>query len=262
MGNKRRVWDKQKLFDAVKNNHSLAGVLRELGMRVGGGNYNTIKSAIREFGLDTSHWDAKKASGVSTGGRTIPMKDILVRNSSYNSTNTLRNRLVKEGYFKEECNRCGLSKWLGNKIPLELNHINGDRNDNRLCNLEIICPNCHALTENYRGRNKRIAKERRYCKRCGNEIGKGRTGLCSRCYFYRKFYNDDEKYCKNCKMKISKWAKNGLCKGCAQKNRYGNLNRPSGEQLLKEVEELGYCGTGRKYGVTDNAIRKWLGIKK
>jgi len=45
---------------------------------------------------------------------------------------------------------CGLTEWLGEKIPIELHHINGDRNDNKLENLQILCPNCHTFTDNYR----------------------------------------------------------------------------------------------------------------
>jgi len=54
----------------------------------------------------------------------------------------------------ERCESCKLTEWMGQKIPLELHHVDGDRFNNELVNLQVLCPNCHALTDNYSGRNK------------------------------------------------------------------------------------------------------------
>jgi hypothetical protein len=83
-----------------------------------------------------------------------PMSEILVKDSTYQSFK-LKRRLLKEGLKQHICEYCRLSEWQDIPIPLELHHLNGDNRDNRLENLQLLCPNCHALTESYRGRNKK-----------------------------------------------------------------------------------------------------------
>ena len=67
----------------------------------------------------------------------------------------VRKKLLEEGYKEHKCENCGLETWLGEPIALELHHIDGDRNHNELSNYQLLCPNCHAMTDSYRGRNAR-----------------------------------------------------------------------------------------------------------
>lgn len=85
-------------------------------------------------------------------GVPLSIEEILIENSSY-QTNKLRLRLLKEGLKKPICETCNNTEWNGKPIPLEVSHKNGNNSDNRLENLELICPNCHALTDSYRGKN-------------------------------------------------------------------------------------------------------------
>ena len=71
-------------------------------------------------------------------------------------TNKVRERLLEEGYKEHKCECCGLTTWLGNPIPLEVHHKDGDRHNNVIENFELLCPNCHAFTDSYRGKNSRI----------------------------------------------------------------------------------------------------------
>lgn len=80
------------------------------------------------------------------------MQEILKEDSIYQSYK-LAKRLIKEGIKESKCECCNLSKWQNKPIPLELHHINGIHSDNRLENLQLLCPNCHALTDSYRGKN-------------------------------------------------------------------------------------------------------------
>ena len=68
-------------------------------------------------------------------------------------SNKLRIKLLREGLKKPICECCGNEFWNGYPIPLEVHHVDGDKTNNELSNLQILCPNCHALTSTYRGRN-------------------------------------------------------------------------------------------------------------
>lgn len=158
-GTPNRKYTDDDLRDAVANNQSYRGVLIQLGIRPAGGNYETLKKRIENLNLDTSHFRGKGWSKQQTSvhRKKRSMEEILVKNSTYTTSNHLKKRLLNEGYFEHRCMSCDLDTWLDQPIPLELDHINGDRRDNRLENLRLLCPNCHALTDTYRGKNITVA---------------------------------------------------------------------------------------------------------
>ena len=78
---------------------------------------------------------------------------LLVKTDSRNGRANLKKRLIEAGIKEDRCERCGISEWLGEKLSIHLHHKNGDGTDNRLENLEMLCPNCHSLTDTYGGRN-------------------------------------------------------------------------------------------------------------
>lgn len=152
----RRKWTDEQFVEAVKTSLSYAEVLRKLGLKTAGSNYDTVKRKIIELNLDTSHMTGKawnKGEKYKPIRKAIPLNEVLVENSTWVNTNNLRKRLLKEGLKEYICECCGNSEWLGKPIALELHHINGIKSDLRLSNLLILCPNCHAFTDNYRGKN-------------------------------------------------------------------------------------------------------------
>ena len=152
----KRKWTDEQFIEAVKSSFSYAEVLRKIGLKAAGSNYDTVKRKISELNLDTSHMTGQ---GWNQGDRykpireKRPLEEVLVEHSTWINTNNLRKRLLKEGVKSRKCECCGRTEWMGKPISLELHHINGVKDDLRIENLQILCPNCHAFTDNYRGRN-------------------------------------------------------------------------------------------------------------
>ncbi len=154
---RKRSWTEAQLRLAVKTSRSYAQVLHKLNLFAAGGNYDQIKKYVRELGLSTAHFSGRLWSkGFKLGPKPlIPLEKILRKDVFYQSFK-LKKRLFAVGLKSPWCEECGWArKSRGGYLPLELDHINGDRHDNRLANLRILCPNCHSLKPTHRGRNKK-----------------------------------------------------------------------------------------------------------
>lgn len=221
----------KELRDAVENSYCYSDVLRCLGMCTKGRNRDTIKKYISKWKISTCHFlsfkelIAKRKEEDPSYLHKNTIESILVVGSKIGSSK-LKKRLYQEKYKEPICELCGQDEnWLGKKISLILDHINGINNDNRIENLRIVCPNCNATLDTHCGKNlKQIHK----CLDCNKKIS-----------------NKQTKRCVSCAGKIRGF-----------KNR--KVKRPPYNQLIVEVKEFGYVGTGKKYGVSDNAIRKWI----
>ena len=147
---------------AVADNKSIAGVLRQLGLRPIGGNYKTIKRIVASNKIDISHFTGQgwNVGLVFKPNKSIEDNEVFTINSVYKCSWRLRERYKKYTGIAY-CENCGLSEWMGKPIPLEIHHINGNNTDNRIANLQLICPNCHAFTKYYRGRATLSARSER-----------------------------------------------------------------------------------------------------
>jgi hypothetical protein len=220
---------------------SIADVCRSLNVRPTGGNYKTVKSKILLWNVNTDHFTGQ---GWNVGKRfksfcvKIPLSDILIENSTYTNSDRLKIRLYNEGIKEKKCEKCGLSEWLNEKITFELHHCNGNNLDHRIENLKILCPNCHSQTENFRKNLLSVRNEHRkikYSQIVKEKINSGNTCECG------KKIKRDSKYCTKCY---------GL--------KHRKIDRPDINSIIEEVKLFGYRTTGKKYGVSDNSIRKWI----
>jgi Zn finger protein HypA/HybF involved in hydrogenase expression len=223
---------------AIAGARSFSDALRRLGLRPAGGNHATLRKYAARWSISTDHFDpaAIRREALSRANSAIPLADVLVRGSTYSRAN-LKRRLLETGLKKAACEMCGQGEsWRGSRLALILDHINGVHDDNRFENLRILCPNCAATLATHCGRKNVVAVDGRDCLHCG------RT-------FMPKTHR--QRYCSaGCG---SRYARDGAARPDARK-----VVRPSYEQLLREISESSFLAVGRRYGVSDNAIRKWV----
>jgi hypothetical protein len=191
--------------------------------------------------IPTDHFDPARCI---EGNLRLPARsldEVLVESSTY-SRQHVKRRLFKEGLKEPVCEMCGQDEmWHGRPMGMILDHINGIRNDHRLENLRIVCPNCAATLDTHCGRKNRLDKAKRSCRRCGRSFVPGRP---------------EQRYCsRDCGMRWDRSRFRGKPTPSARR-----VERPPNQQLLAEIEATSYLAVGRKYGVSDNAVRKWVGF--
>jgi hypothetical protein len=216
-------YDVEKIRNTVKESFSFAEVLRKLNKIRSGDSYKIIKRFIERNNIDISHFDPYKYNRIINKGK--PLIYHLQKGTIINSSH-LKDKLYKHNLKQRICEKCGQTEdWNGEKMSLILDHINGISNDNRLENLRILCPNCNStLPTHCKGYKGLVEKEHKiyYCE-CGNTKSK----------------------------------KSKKCLECCSKSKR-KVERPDKDLLIKELSESNYTKLGKKYGVSDNAIRKWL----
>lgn len=149
-----------QLRQSVLESISIRDCLLKLDVAIHGGNYDIFKKACAYYNVDISHFKGQSSTaGKKTGyepKNKISLDSILQGLHPTYQTGHLNKRLLREGIFSHICSSCGGTTWMGKEIPLELDHINGINNDHRLENLRLLCPNCHAQTDTYCGKNKKV----------------------------------------------------------------------------------------------------------
>lgn len=254
-----------ELQEIVKNAQSKADICRALGLLPKGGNYATVNRLLVKHEIvwdkDYTPWNKGKAYKTK---QYRNIQEILIENSPHKNTHQLKLRLIKEGLKEAKCEICGHSE------SIELHHINGNPTDNRLENLQILCPNCHAKTDNYRVKNAnqgRIIQDpktlylteeeiqqreiERKAKKCGKTVEqylidkekskKTKEKTCPVCGKVFKPSDSTQKYCSQ---------------ECYRMDNKGK--RPTLIQLIQDFKELkSFVQVGVKYEVSDNSVRKW-----
>jgi Zn finger protein HypA/HybF involved in hydrogenase expression len=230
MGKKNSVWlDEDRVRKAFESATSVKDVLLALGEGLGSANYRAANLFAGRYGLELPKYVKNTEAAVASNRRSL--EEILVAESDYSNRQGLKRRLIKEDLLEDKCYECNMGPvWNNKPIVLQLEHINGIGYDNRIENLSVLCPNCHSQTATFCNGNKVRYKN-------------GANGLCS----------------------CGKPSKIGKCMTCAGLERRGvevksrqKIVWPELDELKQMVLDLGYSATGRKLGVSDNAVRKRL----
>lgn len=228
--------NEELLKNTIKESQNYTEVVKKIGLSPRcSGNFQTLKKYIKIFNIDISHFTGGTFQIGNISKSKIDL-NLLLKEDSYINRTSLKKRLYSEGLKEKKCEICGIGEnWFnGSKIVHILDHINGEPFDNRIENLRIICPNCNSTLETSCSWNK-----------------------------VKKIYdieNDEYKNAKiykkcNCGKIILIGSK--MCSECNGENSR-KVDRPNLEILEKEIEKFGYVGTGKKYGVVGNTIKKWI----
>lgn len=228
--------------EAIARPKSWTEALRRLDYCPTGGNPATLKKYAAMWGIGTDHFDPYAGVMEAIRKPRRSLEEILVEHSTFSRSN-LKQRLYEAGLKQPCCEMCGQGEtWRGRHMSMILDHTNGVRNDNRLENLRMLCPNCAATLDTHCGRAKETPPPLRNCARCG-EMFRAK---------YRK-----QRFCsRHCGMRRERGPIR--CGRGVPKPKSRKAERPPYERLLEEIEATSYLAVGRKYGVSDNAVRKWV----
>lgn len=161
MENKIYKLKDDEFVDLVKSSLNISEVLFKLGYSTKGNSwgYSQVKQRMTDLNLTGKDFKGKSAIVGSVECRKINKEKLFCKNSKHNR-NTLRRTIIQENLIPYKCAICGLTEWQGKTLSLELDHINGENNDNRLENLRFLCPNCHSQTDTYGSRNQKITESK------------------------------------------------------------------------------------------------------
>jgi hypothetical protein len=217
----KREYAIDKLIENADKCVNMLDLCHKMGIEnVGGEDYKEVKELAKELGIELKF--SYKRNVLTNYHPKINISDILVEGSTYKDATKLKKRLFAEGLKEEKCENCGITEWQGKPISLQIHHINGVHNDNRLENIQILCPNCHSQTDTYSGKNSKRENNTKY----SNAIKKKSLSL-----------NDWNE------IKESVWKK----------------NHPSKDLLCSLFKEKGsFLGIAKLYGVSDKSIVKWF----
>lgn len=269
MASKLYNFSPEQLQSLLDSRNTYTEILKVAGIN-SSSSTNTLKRIIKEYKLDTSKFEENRKLYKQQMAKMSLCSEYNIESKLHRNTKTnshkLRNKLIEFGYKESKCELCGISEWLGKPVKLQLHHIDGNHDNNELSNLQILCPNCHSMTDNFGVYNSKRAKEPTLvCSECGIKISShSKSGLCVSCSHKHKRENAKTKYinrvkiiCPCCKTNLMN-STSTMCESCYNKKRIEKLYNIISRDNLKElIRSTSFTQIGDMYNVSDNTIRKW-----
>lgn len=255
----------QKLLDT---NATYISILRIAGINSSSSTV-TLKRIIKEYNLDTSKFEDNRKNYNINHMRNLNNSQLYdieskLKNGVSTSSHTLKNKLIELGYKEAKCEMCGITEWMGKPVKFHLHHIDGNHTNNELLNLQILCPNCHSMTDNFGVYNsERYKNDKLSCKKCGKSVSKyNKSGLCFSCFIEARKTNPESKpkhktLCPYCNTNLM-YVFSNMCSSCHNKSLEKDLSTIISRDQLKElIRNNPFTKIGNMFNVSDNAIRKW-----
>ena len=153
-------WSKDRVAEAVAEANCWFDCLARLGIPKGGCNYRTLQSKVRQYGIDTSHFNyhyAKTHNGQHYGHSLLNKTDdeIFCERPNIKRENIKREYIRRILNGKPHCELCGISNWNGRDLVFQIHHIDGDSSNQKKENLMLLCPNCHSQTDTFSNRKRK-----------------------------------------------------------------------------------------------------------
>lgn len=224
------VHDYDAMKAAIDSSSSIKEVIEKLGLRAAGGTHKFVKEAASAHGLSLPVYDRKSQISEMSRFNKIPDDKVFVVNSKYSNRESIKKRLREDYGWEWKCMSPDCPSpspnWGGKPLSLQLEHINGVHNDNRIENLMFLCPNCHSQTDTYSGK-----KKSKLCK-CGSKLP-----------------NRQRSWCDSCRSKYRPVPSREA------------IDWPPVEVIVTEIMNSNYTKYSKVLGVSDTAIRKYLKVR-
>ena len=227
--------------EMIENKRPKFEIARALGVK-----YETLNKHLKAVGIQYEGNPCRK--GIPHYSERKPINEYLNENTNIQASK-LRNKLIESGLKEAKCECCGLTEWMGKKIPLELHHKNMNHYDNRIENIQILCSNCHSLAHEYSNTKGKEVSSVNF-KSIEKSIGKEKTKLLKK--------KVNERFCEVCGKKLEKSNQKHFCS--YECSHIASRKIPSVNELVEKLKEFNFnkSKTGRYFGVSDGAVRKWI----
>lgn len=228
------------VVDVISKSNTKKDVLVSLNIKPDGYNYKLLDNYCRLHTIDLTPLNIRRyAIQTQKAIKKIRIADtnVFCENSNYCYGRNLARRMVSCGH-KYKCDKCGnCGEWMNSPITLHVDHINGVHNDNRHENLRFLCPNCHQQTPTWGNKNRSNVSKNTRCLICKSPL-----------------IGSSRKYCSRACVGVA----TGQRQEGKQKLMTRKVKRPELTILMQEIKDSNWCAIAKKYGVSDNTLRKWF----